>query len=123
MPDRTRPPFESIVGDLFADRARVRTLLAGSLVLLAVGLDPRIWAPQVRTVQAAVRTQPSLDQAILLLGLIAAIVVLVGGAVGDLSRARPIIRAGLVVLLVTAVAGLVLPVDALPFQLSRVLAV
>jgi hypothetical protein len=123
MPDRTRPPFESVVGDLFADRARVRTLIAGALVLLAAGLDPRIWAPQLTTVQAAVRAQPSLDQAILLLGLIAAIVVLVGGAIGDLARARPIIRGGLVVLLVTAIAGLVLPTDGTAFELSRVFAV
>src|SRR6187200_2787603 len=68
------PPLESVVGDLFADRTRVRTLVAGAAALLAAGIDPRIWAPQLTTVQAAVRAQPGLDSLIMLNGLAAAIV-------------------------------------------------
>ncbi|HEU0245225.1 MAG TPA: MFS transporter, partial [Candidatus Limnocylindrales bacterium] len=113
------PPLEAFVGDLLTDRVRVRTLVAGSAALFAAGLDPRIWAPQLTTVQAAVRAQPGLDAAILLNGLAAAIVLLVGGAIGDLSRARPLIRGGLVVLLVMALAGLVLP-DTAVFAVARI---
>jgi MFS family permease len=113
------PPLESVVGDLFADRARVRTLVAGSAALLAAGLDPRIWSPQLTSVQAAVRAQPGLDSVVMLNGLAAAIVLLVGGAIGDLSRARPLIRGGLVALLVTTIVGLLLP-DTVAFAAGRV---
>jgi MFS family permease len=113
------PPIESIVGDLLTDRVRVRTLVAGSGALFAAGLDPRIWSPQLTTVQAAVRAQPDLDAVILLNGLAAAMVLLVGGAIGDLSRARPLIRGGLVVLLCTALIGLLLP-DTAVFSGARI---
>jgi MFS family permease len=113
------PPIETFVGDLLTDKVRVRTLVAGSAALFAAGLDPRIWAPQLTTVQAAVRAQPDLDAVILLNGLAAAIVLLVGGAIGDLSRARPLIRGGLVVLLATALVGLLLP-DTGVFSVARI---
>ena len=113
------PPLESVVGDLFADRTRVRTLVAGAAALLAAGIDPRIWAPQLTTVQAAVRAQPGLDSLIMLNGLAAAIVLLAGGAIGDLSRARPLIRGGLVVLVGTALVGLLLP-DTAMFAAARI---
>src|SRR6188472_3666450 len=113
------PPLESVVGDLFADRTRVRTLVAGAAALLAAGIDPRIWAPQLTTVQAAVRAQPGLDSLIMLNGLAAAIVLLAGGAIGDLSRARPLIRGGLVVLVGTALVGLLLP-DTPMFAAARI---
>jgi MFS family permease len=88
-----------VFGDVFEDRVAVRTLLAGGAALLASGLDPRVWSPQLSTVQAAVRAQPGLESTILVNGLIGAIVLLVGGALGDLARARLLIRGGLVVLL------------------------
>ena len=61
-------------GGVFDDRAAVRTLLAGSVALFASGLDPRVWSPQLSTVQAAVRAQPGLETTILVNGLIGAIV-------------------------------------------------
>ena len=90
-------------GDVFEDRVAVRTLLAGATALLASGLDPRIWSPQLSSVQAAVRAQPGLESTILVNGLIGAIVLLVAGALGDLARARILIRGGLVVLLAASV--------------------
>ena len=89
-------------GDVFDDRVAVRTLVAGSVALLASGLDPRVWSPQLSTVQAAVRAQPGLETTILVNGLIGAIVLLVAGALGDLARARLLIRGGLVLLLVSS---------------------
>ena len=90
-------------GDVFDDRVAVRTLLAGGAALLASGLDPRVWSPQLSSVQAAVRAQPGLESTILVNGLIGAIVLLVAGALGDLARARLLIRGGLVVLLAASV--------------------
>ena len=90
-------------GDVFEDRVAVRTLLAGATALLASGLDPRIWSPQLSSVQAAVRAQPGLESTILVNGLVGAIVLLVAGALGDLARARLLIRGGLVVLLAASI--------------------
>jgi hypothetical protein len=63
-----------VFGDVFEDRTAVRTLLAGAAALFASGIDPRIWSPQLSTVQAAVRAQPGLETTILVNGLIGAIV-------------------------------------------------
>ena len=90
-------------GDVFEDRVAVRTLLAGGAALLASGLDPRVWSPQLSSVQAAVRAQPGLESTILVNGLVGAIVLLVGGALGDLARARLLIRGGLAVLLAASI--------------------
>ncbi len=118
--DRSKlPPLSSIIGDLFTDRKAFGTLVAGAAALFAVGLDPRIWAPQLSTVQAAVRARPELETVILVNGLLAAIFLVAGGAVGDLSRTRPIIRGGLLVLLAGAILGL-LPVDSVLFGVGRV---
>jgi MFS family permease len=118
--DRAKlPPLSSIIGDLFTDRKAFGTLVAGAAALFAVGLDPRIWAPQLSTVQAAVRARPDLETVILVNGLLAATFLIAGGAVGDLSRVRPIVRGGLLVLLAGAILGL-LPSDTIPFSLGRV---
>ena len=106
MPRPPQPTLRAVFGDVFEDRTAVRTLLAGAAALFASGIDPRVWSPQLSTVQAAVRAQPGLETTILVNGLVGAIVLLAAGAVGDLARARPLIRAGLAALLVTAVVSL-----------------
>ena len=83
------------------------------------GHRPADLGAQLTTVQAAVRAQPGLDSLIMLNGLAAAIVLLAGGAIGDLSRARPLIRGGLVVLVGTALVGLLLP-DTAMFAAARI---
>src|SRR6188472_2042692 len=106
MPRPPKPSLRAVFGGVFDDRAAVRTLLAGSVALFASGLDPRVWSPQLSTVQAAVRAQPGLETTILVNGLVGAIVLLVAGALGDLARARLLIRGGLLVLLVASVVCL-----------------
>jgi hypothetical protein len=110
-----------VFGDVFEDRTAVRTLLAGAAALFASGIDPRIWSPQLSTVQAAVRAQPGLETTILVNGLIGAIVLLAAGAVGDLARARPLIRGGLTTLLAMAIVSLVIG-DTPLFMVARVVA-
>src|SRR6188472_4133241 len=106
MPRPPQPSLRAVFGDVFEDRTAVRTLLAGAAALFASGIDPRIWSPQLSTVQAAVRAQPGLETTILVNGLIGAIVLLAAGAVGDLARARPLIRGGLTTLLAMALVSL-----------------
>src|SRR5918994_7439959 len=99
MPRPPQPSLRAVFGEVFDDPVAVRTLVAGAAALFASGLDPRIWSPQLSSVQAAVRAQPGIEATILLNGVAGAIVLLAAGAVGDLARARPLIRGGLVTLL------------------------
>ena len=79
------------------------------MALVAAGLDPRVWGPALPSVQAAVREQPQLEAVFLVLAVGASGLLLLGGAVGDSARARPIIVGGLTVELLASVAGLLVP--------------
>ena len=104
-----RPPLPKVLADVFDDRQARTTLLAGAFALFAAGLDPKVWGPSLSTVQAAIRERPSLE-AYVILGVVAsAILLLVGGAIGDLRRARPLIVGGLATLVVTGTVGLLFP--------------
>ena len=65
-------------------------------------------APMATTTQAAIRARPEIEGLILLVSVLTAVLLLVGGAVGDTRRARPIITGGLAVSLVCAILALVL---------------
>ena len=115
-----RPPLPSVIADLLVDRQAASALLAAGVALFAAGMDPKVMAPMATTTQAAVRLQPELEGLILLVSVITATFVLVGGAVGDLSRARPIIVGGLAVSLVAAIVAIpLLASNDLPFRLVR----
>jgi MFS family permease len=114
-----RPPLPSFIGDLVADRTAARALLAAMAALFAAGLDPKVMAPMATTTQAAIRAQPDIEGLVLLVSLATALLLLVGGAVGDISRARPIILGGLAVSLVAAIVALPLVGAGLPFTLVR----
>ena len=104
-----RPPLPKVLADVFDDRQARTTLLAGAFALFAAGLDPKVWGPSLSTVQAAIRERPSLE-AYVLLGVVgSAILLLVGGAIGDLRRARPLIVGGLGTLVITGTVGLLIP--------------
>ena len=112
MPRPSRPPLpplSSVIGDLWTDRTAFGTLVAGVAALFAAGLDPRLLGPTLSTVQEAVRAQPSLEGLLFVVGLLTAIMLLIGGAIGDLSRARPLIRGSLIVLVGAALFGLLVP--------------
>jgi MFS family permease len=101
-----RPPLPSFIGDLVADRRAANALLAGMAALFAAGMDPKIMAPMATSTQAAIRARPDLEGLVLLVTVVTALLLLVGGAVGDISRARPIILGGLAVSLVCAILAL-----------------
>jgi hypothetical protein len=94
MATRTLPPF---LADLFAEPRQRNALLAATVALFAAGLDPKTMAPTAMSTQAAIRAHPEIEGLVLFVSVTTAILLLVGGAVGDTTRARPIIAGGLVV--------------------------
>lgn len=104
MPPRRLPPF---VAELIEAPAARHGLIAGTVALVAAGLDPKVWGPTLPSVQAAVREQPQLEVVIMLMALASAGLLLIGGAVGDTLRARPIIIGGLLVQMAASVVALI----------------
>jgi MFS transporter, DHA2 family, methylenomycin A resistance protein len=101
-----RPPLPSVIGDLLVDRRAAGSLLAAAAALFAAGMDPKVWAPSATTTQSAIRANPDLEGLVLLISVATAILILMGGAVGDTTRARPIILGGLSVSFVAAILAL-----------------
>jgi DHA2 family methylenomycin A resistance protein-like MFS transporter len=104
-----RPPVPRFIADLFDDPTARRGLLAGSVALFAAALDPKVWGPSLPTVQSAIRDRPYLEALAILAMVAVSAVLLLGGAIGDTARARPIIVGGLAFELLAALASLVVP--------------
>ena len=113
-----RPPVPAIIADLFVDPTARAGLLAGSVALVAAALDPKVWGPSLPTVQSAIRERPSLEAVVMLAMVGGAALLLVGGAVGDTARARPIIVGGLAFVLFASLVSLLVP-DGPLFVASR----
>jgi len=119
-----RPPLPSVIGDLLVDRRAASALLASAVALFAAGMDPKIMAPMATTTQAALRERPEIEGLVLLLSVVTASFLLVGGAIGDLSRARPVILIGLSMSLVAAVVAIpMLGSQDLAFRLVRLVGI
>ncbi len=104
---RTRLP--SFVAELLGDPVARGALLAGSIALVAAALDPQIWTPTQPSIQEAVRENPQFETLVLLASLGASGLILLGGAVGDWRRARPVILGGLTAELLASFVSLVVP--------------
>ncbi len=115
LPD---PP--SFLVELVAEPKARDALLAGSVALFAAGMDPKVWSAGLPSVQAAIRARPEIEALALVMAVLGAGVLFLGGAIGDSSRARPIVIGGLVVLLGAALFGLIVP-DGPLFITSRVI--
>ncbi len=120
MASRSLPPF---LADLVADKRARNALLAATVALLAAGLDPKILAPTAMTTQAAIRAQPDIEGQVILVSVTTAILLLIGGAIGDTTRARPIIAGGLIVSFAAAFLALLLEGTGLPFMVVRFLGI
>jgi MFS family permease len=120
MASRKLPPF---LADLTADRRSANALLAAIFALLAAGLDPKVLAPTAMSTQAAIRAQPQIEGQVLLVSVTTAILLLVGGAIGDTTRARPIMTGGLIVSFLAAFLAIFLQDSGLPFQIVRLLGI
>jgi MFS family permease len=115
----SRPRLPPFLADLVADRRAAGSLLAGMAALFAAGMDPKVMAPMATTTQAAIRARPDIEGQVLLISVLTAVLLLVGGAVGDTRRARPIITGGLAVSFVCAILALLLGSGDTPFVVVR----
>ena len=113
-----RPPLPAVLADVFDDRVARQALLVGSVALVAAALDPRVWGPALPSVQAAIRERPTVETLVILGAVGGAALLLLGGAIGDSARARPIILGGLILELLASVMSLIAPAGAL-FVASR----
>lgn len=100
----------SFSADLFVDHVAAGALLAGSAAHFAAAMDAQVWSPALPTVQQAVRDNTFLETVVLLGSISAAGLILVGGAVGDSHRARPVILGGLLAELLASIVCLIVPV-------------
>lgn len=101
-------PLPSVITDVFDDPVARQGLFIGALALVAAALDPKVWGPSLPTMQAAIRERPAIEVLVLLGAVGGAALLLLGGAIGDSVRARPITLGGLVVELAASVSGLIL---------------
>jgi MFS transporter, DHA2 family, multidrug resistance protein len=113
---RLRVP--AFIADVFENPTARNGLLAGSAALVAAAMDPKVWGPSQPNVQAAIRVRPELEGIVLVAALGGAALLLVGGAIGDSTRARSIIVGGLAIELIAALVSLLVPSGAL-FLASR----
>ncbi len=104
-----RRGLPSFVADLVSDPVARGALVAGSVALVAAALDPQVWSPTQPSIQAAVRENPQFETLVLLASIGASGLILLGGAVGDSRRARPVILGGLIVELLAIVVSLIVP--------------
>jgi MFS family permease len=104
-----RPRVPAFIADLFDDPTARNGLLVGAVALFAAALDPKVWGPSLPTVQAAIRERPNLEAVVLVAMVASSAMLLLGGAVGDTVRARPIIVGGLATTLVASVVAILFP--------------
>jgi DHA2 family methylenomycin A resistance protein-like MFS transporter len=94
---------------VFVDPTARNGLLAGSAALFAAAFDPKVWGPSLPTIQSAIRDRPNLEAVVLLAMVAGSALLLLGGAVGDTVRARPIIVGGLAAELLASLVSLLVP--------------
>ena len=120
---RDRPSrLPSFITDLWREPAARDALIAASLAIFAFGMDPRALAPGMPTVQSALRDRPELETLLLLVAVLGAGVLLVGGALGDIFRTRRLMLGALAGLLLAQILTIVLPDGPLWFA-ARFLAI
>ncbi len=114
----SRLPIPAVFRDLVAEPGAARVLLVAAVALGAAGLEPRVYSPGFPSVQAAVRARPETETLILVVTLISAGLLFVGGVLGDADGRRRILLGALAVLFATSLVGLVVTSGPL-FLLTR----
>ena len=114
-----RPAVPRFIAEVFDDPTARSGLLAGAAALFAAAFDPKVWGPALPSVQAAIRERPNLEALVLLAMVGGSALLLLGGAIGDTTRARPIIVGGLAAELLASVVALLVPAGPL-FVASRI---
>jgi MFS family permease len=117
-----RPPIPGVIRDLYRDPRDARTLLIAALSLAAAGLDPHVYNPGLPSVQAAIRERPEVEQTLLFAAVIGALLLLVGGVLGDTDGRRRIQLTALAALIGASASGLVITEGPL-FLIARLVGV
>jgi len=102
-----RLPIPAFLRDLGTEPAALRALLVAALSLAAAGLNPPVTSPGLPNVQAVIRAQPEINALLLLITLVAAGLLFVGGILGDTDGRRRILLGALAMLCGANVLGLV----------------
>ncbi len=93
--------------DLGKPPGALAALVAGSLALFAVGLDPRVFSSGTPDAQAALRDRPQLESLFLLSAVVEAAFLLIGGVLGDVIGRRRVILTGLVALILFELGAMI----------------
>jgi MFS family permease len=112
------PPF---ITDLGREPGQLGTLIAASLALFAVGLDPKVLGPGMPDAQTALRQRPQLEALFLLAALVQAAFLLVGGVLGDTLGRRRVLIVSLTGLAIAEGGAILLP-DGPGFVICRLVA-
>jgi len=118
-----RPSLPPFLADLFADKRAGSALIASMAALFAAGMDPKILAPSAASTQALIKAQPEIEGFVLLISVVTALLLLVGGVVGDTAPSRRVIQGGLTVSLFAAILAFPLIDSGLPFEVVRLLGI
>jgi MFS family permease len=102
-----RLPIPSFLRDLGAEPGALRVLLAAFVSLGAAGLNPAVSSPVLPSVQSIIRARPEADALILLITLIGAGLLFIGGILGDTNGRRGLLLGALAVLCAGNLVGLV----------------
>src|SRR4051794_27067247 len=111
----------SFISALWLEPGAVQILIAGSLALFAVGLDPKVFSSGTPDAQAALRERPQIEAVFLLASIVESAFLLIGGILGDTLGRRRVLLGGLAVLAAAELAGMVAP-DGPPFVIARITA-
>jgi hypothetical protein len=102
-----RVKLPEFIHEVIDDPRQRGILVAGTLALFAVGLVPRVLSPGLPTAQEALRTQPELQNLLLLLAFASTATVLLGGLASDVLRQRWLLVGGLTVVAGSAVVAII----------------
>jgi MFS family permease len=97
------------IADLWREPGTFPILVAASLALFAVGLDPKVLSSGLPDAQAALRERPQLEAVFLLSAMVQAAFLLIGGVIGDALGRRRVLLVGLVGLTIAELAAIVFP--------------
>jgi MFS family permease len=103
-----RLALPAFLRDLGAQPGAVRTLCVAAVAMGAAGLNPPVASPVLPNIQSIIRAQPQANALVLLIVLIAAGLLFIGGVLGDADGRRGILIGALGVLVGVNALGLII---------------
>lgn len=119
MPHIEMPEF---IKDVIDDPRQRGVLIAGVLSLFVVGLVPRVLSPGLPSSQEQLRSDPEIQNLLLLVSFASAAAVILGGLVSDLFRRRRLLIGSLLIVVVASLVSVLFPAGTI-FYVSNFAAV